>query len=99
MFTVVALRAPPASERTVSTLQSMLLPSDPWFTPSSVDWYEPVDPELANFPACALPDGTARDRLATPEPNESIWLDAPTMLARLRSRSVVGPLAHTMVSR
>src|SRR5262245_5134555 len=99
MLTGPALRTPLAFDSAVSTSQWTLLPSVPLVLPLSVDWYEPAEPALANFPAFGLPDGTARDRSRTPFPNESICPVAPRMLDRRRSSSMIGHCADTRPSR
>src|SRR5882672_7241391 len=99
MKTGAGLRAPAASESWVSTLHWTLLPSEPAFTASRVDWYDPVDPPLVNLPARGLADGTPSENVWTPPPNESIWFTAPRMFAVLRSKSLTAPFAATIPSR
>src|SRR6476661_3165920 len=99
MKTGCGLRAPAASESCVSTLHWTLLPSEPDFTASSVDWYEPDEPPLVNLAARGLADGTASPWLATPLPKESIWFTAPRTFAVLMSKSLAAPFAATMPSR
>src|SRR5690242_13001259 len=99
MFTAAVMRCPEALESCVSTFQATLFPRDPAFAASSVDWYEPVEPLLANFAARGFADGTATENEATPLPKESIWFTAPRMFAVLRSKSVLAPFAETIPSR
>src|SRR5262245_53985819 len=99
MLTGSGLRVPAALESGVSTFQAMLFPSDPWFTASSVDWYDPVEPAAVNLPALGFEDGTASENVTTPFPKLSIWFTEPVTFAVLRSKSVAAPLAATMPSR